>query len=296
MVVLKIKQGNDHLFNFKTDLSQPVETVQDQIIKLFNHRLKCQRLCDEISMLAKHGVQVRPEMMGLTPDQIEELKLVDDYATKTCIPSSGFGEETPDDCGRRCGRPPRVDMQNVLAKTISEAKASIFKEGQLLDFDLVDEYISNLRGAVMIVYPMGLPPYDHIQLEFEGKEEESLSGTQASKAIISDKGSLWFASKKMEYDSGKLLSDYLDIRYVNEKSKVVIKIQGEFSQGAPGKEPQMDKETHQKMMMQMYKRQEEMKRLHEEAEFDQDSYLDSQWADPNAMKKRLTGLGNVRGF
>ena len=33
-----------------------------------------------------------------------------------------------------------------------------------------------LRGAVMIVYPMGLPPHDPIKMEFEDKEE--LEGTQ----------------------------------------------------------------------------------------------------------------------
>ena len=33
-----------------------------------------------------------------------------------------------------------------------------------------------LRGAVMIVYPMGLPPHDPIKMEFD--DEEDLEGTQ----------------------------------------------------------------------------------------------------------------------
>ncbi len=40
----------------------------------------------------------------------------------------------------------------------------------------VQEAIDILRGAVTIVYPMGLPPYDPIRLEFENNED--LSGTQ----------------------------------------------------------------------------------------------------------------------
>ena len=42
----------------------------------------------------------------------------------------------------------------------------------------VKEALDILRGAVMIVYPMGLPPHDKIKAEFEN--EEDLAGTQVS--------------------------------------------------------------------------------------------------------------------
>lgn len=42
----------------------------------------------------------------------------------------------------------------------------------------VQQALDILRGAVTIVYPMGLPPHDIIRLEFENNED--LSGTQAS--------------------------------------------------------------------------------------------------------------------
>lgn len=42
--------------------------------------------------------------------------------------------------------------------------------------EMVKDALDQLRGAVMIVYPMGLPPYDPIRMEFENKED--LSGTQ----------------------------------------------------------------------------------------------------------------------
>lgn len=44
--------------------------------------------------------------------------------------------------------------------------------------DLIADALDKLRGAVTIVYPMNLPPYDPIRLEFEGKED--LTGTQVN--------------------------------------------------------------------------------------------------------------------
>ena len=42
----------------------------------------------------------------------------------------------------------------------------------------VKEALDILRGAVTIVYPMGLPPHEPIKAEFENTED--LSGTQVS--------------------------------------------------------------------------------------------------------------------
>ena len=41
---------------------------------------------------------------------------------------------------------------------------------------MVKEALDQLRGAVMIVYPMGLPPHDPIRMELENNED--LSGMQ----------------------------------------------------------------------------------------------------------------------
>lgn len=46
---------------------------------------------------------------------------------------------------------------------------------ELIGQTKIQEAIDILRGAVMIVYPMGLPPHDPIRLEFENQEE--LGGT-----------------------------------------------------------------------------------------------------------------------
>lgn len=53
--------------------------------------------------------------------------------------------------------------------------------------EMVKEALDQLRGAVMIVYPMGLPPHDPIKMEFEHRED--LSGTQVeARSRIHDSG------------------------------------------------------------------------------------------------------------
>ena len=44
--------------------------------------------------------------------------------------------------------------------------------------EIVKGAIDKLKGAVMIVYPMGLPPYDPVKQELENTED--LSGTQVT--------------------------------------------------------------------------------------------------------------------
>ena len=61
-------------------------------------------------------------------------------------------------------------------------------------------------------------------------------------------------------------------------------------QGAPVKEAPIDKETHKQMLAYYYKKQEEAKKLEENNE---DDYMNSPWANPNALKNQLHGIGNI---
>ena len=49
----------------------------------------------------------------------------------------------------------------------------------------VKEALDILRGAVMIVYPMDLPPHENVRLELENKED--LTGTQVLILLLSFK-------------------------------------------------------------------------------------------------------------
>ena len=56
----------------------------------------------EVELLGKHGVMLPPNMVGLTEEQVRELKLKDEFED-VCIPSGGsvFSE---DPVGRRTGK------------------------------------------------------------------------------------------------------------------------------------------------------------------------------------------------
>jgi len=75
--------------------------------------------------LKKHGTLLPPEIIGLTDEQVVELKLIDKWGEK-CIPSGGYSFNK-DPIGRRNGKQPNEKMQNVLTKTIEEAKAYVSK-------------------------------------------------------------------------------------------------------------------------------------------------------------------------
>lgn len=75
--------------------------------------------------MANHGTCLPPNMMGLTEEQISELKLIDEWG-EVCIPSGGY-KDNPDPVGRRNGKQPTENMQNVLTRTVGEAKAAISK-------------------------------------------------------------------------------------------------------------------------------------------------------------------------
>jgi hypothetical protein len=180
MVKLHIKKGDESQFLFETSVDVMVDDLIKQLVKLYNGRLKIQRLCQEMELLASHGILLPPNMQGLTEEQIAELKLKDEFAD-TCVPTGGHIESI-DTVGRRNGRAPNDKMKEVIRRTISEATAIISKNQVTakvcLTLDMVSDGLDKLRGAVMIVYPMNLPPYDPIRLEFEGQED--LSGTQVT--------------------------------------------------------------------------------------------------------------------
>ena len=69
----------------------------------------------------------------------------------------------------------------------------------------VEEALQQVKGAISIVYPQGVPVYEPLRMELENRED--LSGTQASKQVIDPaEGVLWFASKELQ--TGKILPPF----------------------------------------------------------------------------------------
>lgn len=102
MVVLHVKRGDESQFLLQAPGSTELEELTAQVARIYNGRLKVHRLCTEMEELAEHGVFLPPNMQGLTDEQIEELKLKDEWGEK-CVPSGG-SVFTKDDIGRRNGQ------------------------------------------------------------------------------------------------------------------------------------------------------------------------------------------------
>ena len=169
-----------------------------QVVSIYNGRRKVLRLADELKDLAKHGVVMKGELQGLHPDQVKELKLVDEYEEQ-CMPSGGFAYEA-DPVQRRNGRAPVKDLKNVLNKAADDAKEKVHRDkvkaGVEVGERTVRECLDLMAGAVTIVWPMGLPHHDPVRLELENCED--LTGTQESKLVIDpQRANMWFANKEM---------------------------------------------------------------------------------------------------
>lgn len=81
--------------------------------------------------LKKHGTLLPPEIIGLTDEQVLELKLVDTWGER-CIPSGGY-TFCKDPVGRRNGKQPNEKMQKMLTNTIEEAKACVSKVNSVIN-------------------------------------------------------------------------------------------------------------------------------------------------------------------
>lgn len=126
MVVIHIKHKDESQFLFETTLNATVEDLVNSVTAIYNGRLKIDRICCEMEELAKHGTLYPPEVLGLTEEQVQELKLTDPWGEK-CIPSGGFNFEK-DPVGRRNGKRPRKEMQEVLQNAIGEAREMVSKK------------------------------------------------------------------------------------------------------------------------------------------------------------------------
>lgn len=60
--------------------------------------------------------------------------------------------------------------------------------------------------------------------------------------------------------------------------------------GAPVKEAPIDEATHKEMLAFYHKKEQEAKKLQEN---DEDDYMNSPWANPNALKYSLHGTNNI---
>lgn len=227
--------------------------------------------------LAKFGPAKKESERGLSEDQLNAL------GTSEMKQSEGA-----DPLGNRVGQAPPAQLQGTLNQCAQEAEDAISnnhaKLRRPLSLAAILEKIQNCKGAVMMAYPGGLPEWDPVRRALE--DDEDLSLTEDSKLVLDPASSqLWFAGKC--WDRDHVLSKYLG---TNEKTTIKARIESKGG-NAPQREPAVDEETRKKMMSFWHKKEQEQAKLETE---DEDSYLNSSWANPKGFKQSANGLGDIK--
>lgn len=288
MVLLHVKRGEKESFLFETSAASEVDVVLREVVKIQNLRMKVGRLTSAAEGLAQHGPMKSPEQQGLEDDT----PLLEDYDVSS---GSVAPREAPqrtqnyrqDPTERRTGNAPPDDIGAVITRTVADASALISEKQVQMKVHAtakaLEDAINNVRGAVMIAFPMGLPDYDTVRMILEDREQ--LEGGAASLEVLdADSTSLWCFNKELQRE--KLLSDYTG---KNEKTKVVAKLQKRGA-GAPQREPVVSEDEQKAMIAFYHKKQQEAEKMAVE---DEDAYLHSSWANPKSLKSAFTGVGEV---
>jgi len=265
-----MKKSEEIQFLHETTVETSVKDVIKEMVEINNLRLRLHRLKMEGDELAEYGPAREPSKVGLDSDEYK---------------SDGQNQHFKEDqTGRRTGHAPIPETAKVLKKTLADAEAAASKNQVknkvvMRKKDLM-ECLDNIRGAVMITFPMGLPEWDNVRLAIEDKEE--LEGSSLGQDIMDeDTAQLWWAGKQMMPENK--LKDHVG---KNEKTKIICKLQKK-GQGAPVREPTVDADTQKAMLSFYHKKQEEQKKLEENED---DSYLHASWANSNSLKEHMSGV------
>ncbi|KAG8463594.1 hypothetical protein KFE25_003867 [Diacronema lutheri] len=259
MVLCHVKRGDDESKQFFVEMpaATPCAELTRHLAEVHNLRLKIARLTSAAEGLAQHGPMKRPEQQGLD-DETPMLEDVTDSGDLMKRQPERGPHYCQDPTERRTGNAPPPDIAAIITRTVEDALRLIGKEQvamkQLTTRKALLDAIDSIKGAVMIAYPMGLPPYDTVRQILD--EKEDLAGSAAGLEVVDpENAATWWANKELQ--AGKLLSDFVG---KNEKTKIVCKLQKKGS-GAPQREPVISREEQQAMIAHYHQKQQEAKRL-----------------------------------
>ncbi|RKO98457.1 hypothetical protein CXG81DRAFT_15900 [Caulochytrium protostelioides] len=290
MVHLHVKKGTDSLFLVAADAADPVADVLRHVCAVHALRLRLGRLIEHIAVLAEYGPLKPLDQHGYTEAQLTALAAAEpgDAAATTTVATTADGRQVclrPDPTGRRTGEAPLPSQVAVLEAACAEAAAAIAADRaarrELLTVEALETALASLRGAVAMVWPMGLPAEDPVAACLA--DDELLEGTPAA-AEPTDPATaaLWWAGKRLE--PAKPLAAYVG---TNNKTTIVVKLQ-RATQGAPVREPPLDEQAQKHLMAYYYRKQEADKALRADAD---DAYVNAPWAQTNQLKAAFSGVG-----
>ncbi|KAL3790479.1 hypothetical protein HJC23_012035 [Cyclotella cryptica] len=266
-------------FLYETTSSTKIDDLIESLVEIHNARLRCCLIIDAVRGLAMYGVMKKPAEAGT--DEVQEIigNTVEKGPNYTADPS-----------GLRTGNPPDGNMVEVLQQEALSLEDYVSKEQVQRKIPLtiqeINKKINNVRGAVTMAYPMGLPEWDLTRIALDEPIEKLKNTYLGGFFVQAENAALWSCNK--EFRRGQRVSDRLGS--CNEKTKVITKLTTKGS-GPPAREPIVSEAERNAMTAFYFKRQEELKKL---AEADEDDYLNSEWADPKGMKRNLQGLGDVK--
>jgi len=277
----------------ETTITKSVDEILVELCEVNNLRITIDKIACSIEGLAEHGPLKLEALRGLTNAETiaPAVEMLSEAEKKYAYPIPEGGQRyNPDKTGYRIGIAPPEEVSKRMMEECQTAKNLIHARNveykKSLSSAQLKDQIEILRGMVMIAYPAyhGLYEWDHVHmlLEQDVKPYEIYGDVEWHKK---EETVIWSCRK--EWIKGKLLKDYVP----NEKTKIVVKLQKEGS-GQPVAEPQIDPETHKKMLAYYYKKQEDQKVLDKD---DGDEYMNSEWANPNNLKNSLHGQSKV-GF
>ncbi|KAL3664096.1 hypothetical protein V7S43_010981 [Phytophthora oleae] len=282
MVVFHVKRGDRSEFLFEASVSISNDTLIRSLCRLQNLRLRLAALSDALEGLGRYGVAKPPQEQGL-----------DAYQEGSAGKQRGeFYEADP--LGHRTGEGVSPQLKDVLARVAADAKSMLDSKAQVARRMCIEESellekLQNIRGAVVMAFPMGLPTHDPVKLMLDaGSAEEALADSSAVLEVVpEDTAELWWAGKQFFRDQ-----HVRDLAGKNEKSTLIVKLQKKGG-GAPSREPGVSEDERKAMMAFYFKKQQE---LQQAAEDDAEDYMTSSWADPKALKNSLRGTNNIRPF
>lgn len=278
MVVIQIKSNETDTFLYETTVDKGGDYVIRDLANIWNLRLRLKQLIGALGDLARHGPMKPLDKAGL--DEILE------QGGDVTIEKEQYYCADPQ--GNRTGNGVGPQLTETFEKVCTDAQAILdpanVKRKLAINMEILTEKLDNMRGAVMMAYPMGLPDWDTVRLTIEG--DDGLAGTAAGQEQLDENTvELWVASRMLERHQT------VKERFGgNEKTKVIAKLQKPGA-GPPGREAAVSEDEKKAMMAFYFKKQEEMKAM---SEANDDDYLHSSWADPKQLKRSLQGQANVK--
>ncbi|KAL3770834.1 hypothetical protein ACHAWU_006393 [Discostella pseudostelligera] len=290
--------GGDDGFLFETTASTPVDDLIESLVEIHNARVRSRLIIDSVKDLALYGIMKRLESVGTDEVCLFLVKMQIAFwfaaVSRQSHHRSAQIEKGPnyiaDPSRERSGNPPDAQMAEILQREVESLEAYIDKQQVqnkiALTMDCIEEKINNVRGAVAMAYPMGLPEWDSARRVIDDSIDNLKDTNLGSSLIDAKDAALWTCNK--EFLRGTLVSDR--IGSCNEKTKVIAKLTRKGA-GPPARESIISEAERNAMTAYYFQRQEELKRL---AQADEDDYLNSDWADPKGMKRNLQGLNDLK--